>query len=91
MSDRGHLASDTCSDAERRQIEIWRRMTPLQKLELVGDLRQTVLDLALAGIRSRHPAADERECFLRLMRMTLGPQLAAAAYPELAQLPDAAP
>jgi len=61
-------------------------MTPEQKLEQVGQLRKAVLELSLAGIRLRHPGASERECFLRLMVLTLGKGLARAVYPDVAQL-----
>ncbi|HEY8054579.1 MAG TPA: hypothetical protein VIE13_01570 [Terriglobales bacterium] len=87
----GRLAADSHPQAELRQIAVWRRMSPAQKLEMVGELRQTVLDLARAGIRQRYPGAGERECFLRLMLLTLGSKLACAAYPEAAHLPDRTP
>jgi len=79
----GLLSRDTAPEIQRRQFEIWRRMTPAEKLELVGQMRDTVLALARADIRQRHPDATERECFLRLMQRTLGPELARKAYPEL--------
>jgi hypothetical protein len=45
----GQPSSHTSAQAERHQIQIWRRMTPAQRLELVGDLRKTMLDLTLAA------------------------------------------
>lgn len=81
----GLLAEDTSVEIERRQVAAWRRMTPAEKLELVGHLRQTAWDLALIGMRRRYPAAAERECFLRLAALTWG-DLARAAYPELRAL-----
>ena len=86
VAEHGILARDTSADTEERQVAIWRRMTPEQKLEQVGQLRETVLELSLAGIRLRHPGASERECFLRLMVLTLGEGLARAVYPGVAQL-----
>ncbi|MGH9481211.1 MAG: hypothetical protein ACRD1L_03880 [Terriglobales bacterium] len=88
MNPAGMLSRDTSAAIERRQIERWREMTPAEKLELVGALRDATLAFALAGIRQRHPAADERECHLRLRALTLGPELARKVYPELAQLDD---
>ncbi|MGQ0721072.1 MAG: hypothetical protein ACT4PE_05790 [Candidatus Eiseniibacteriota bacterium] len=73
--------NDTSPEATRLQIELWRRMTPLQKARLVGGLSRTVQELALAGIRRRHPAASERECALRLAHLKLGPVLYRCAYP----------
>ncbi len=40
----------------------------------------------MAGIRQRHPQANERECFLRYAVLTLGKDLAVKAYPEAAVL-----
>ena len=77
------LADDTASDIERRQIEAWRRMTAAQKADLIVALSQAARDLALAGIRHRHPRASPREQFLRLAILTLGPDLARSAYPEI--------
>lgn len=52
-----------------------------------GDgLTRAVYDLALAGVRQRHPHASPREQFLRLAVLTLGRDLACRAYPEIAAL-----
>jgi hypothetical protein len=37
-------------------------------------------------VRQRYPNADEREQFLRVALITLGPELARKAYPEIAAL-----
>jgi hypothetical protein len=72
---------DTSPEAARLQVELWRRMTPLEKAELVGGLSRAVQELSLAGIRLRHPAASERECLLRLARLKLGDALYREVYP----------
>ena len=82
------LSQDTSAETEARQIQRWRDMSPTQKAALVSALSRNARDLALAGIRLRHPAASERECFLRLAALTLGVELARRVYPELADLPD---
>lgn len=61
-------------------------MSPSQKVALAATMSQTVRDLALAGIRQRYPLAMPREQLLRLAIVTLGPELALAAYPEIAAL-----
>lgn len=61
-------------------------MSPVEKLEQVGMLRETALELARAGIRLQFPGISERECFLRLMQRTLGDDLARRVYPEIAGL-----
>ena len=82
------LAADTTAEIERRQVDRWRRLSPLERLRLVSDTSRAVIDLSLAGIRVRHPAAGERECFLRLAAILLGVETARRVYPEAAALPD---
>ena len=59
------LAADTSLVAERLQFDLWRQMTPMRKFALFLDLQSTMIALAGAGIRLRHPDAGEREVFLR--------------------------
>ena len=77
------LSLDTSAEIERLQIERWRQMSPAQKAAVVSGLTQAVHDLALAGVRVRHPRASAREQFLRLSLITLGVDLARRAYPEI--------
>jgi hypothetical protein len=60
------LSADTTADIEQRQVDAWRRLPSVERLQLVSDTTRAVMDLSLAGIRRRHPQASERECFLRL-------------------------
>ena len=80
------LARDTTLEAERMQVDAWRTMSPADKAALVGHATRATLDLAMAGIRHRHPAASPRECFLRLATLTLGRTLACSVYPDAAEL-----
>lgn len=63
---RSGAPSDTDPAIEAFLVEGYRRMTPAQKLELVGALTRTVRQLALADVRRRYPNADEREQALRV-------------------------
>ena len=65
MSEERTQSADTSFAAERLQFELWRRMTPIEKFAAFFDLQATTMALAEAGIRLRHPEADEREVFLR--------------------------
>lgn len=87
-SEHGMLSRDTSPEVERLQIGLWRRMSALDKARAVDGLSRATQELALAGIRQRHPHASERECRLRLAALRLGPQLAARVYPEAAALFD---
>ena len=57
----GTMISDTMKDAELRQHEIFKRMSGEQRMLLAMAFSDTVRDLALAGLRSRHPTASEAE------------------------------
>jgi hypothetical protein len=83
---RALLSADTSADAQRVQIELWRRMSPLRKARAVGELSRSVRDLSMAGIRMRHPGASERECRLRLAVLTLGRSVACRVYPDASAL-----
>ena len=57
-------------------------MSPAEKAPIVAALTKTARDMMLAGIRHRHPAAGEREGFLRAAIIQFGQELAVAAYPD---------
>lgn len=80
------LSLDTSLEIERLQIEGWRRMSSEQKAAMISGLTQAVFDLAAAGVRHRYPDASPREQFLRVAVITLGPDLARKAYPDVAIL-----
>ncbi|MDH3626439.1 MAG: hypothetical protein OES25_02125 [Acidobacteriota bacterium] len=84
--DRSVLNHDTSRQAEDLQVELWRRMSQLSKIQTVSALSRSVLQLSLTGIRQRFPEATDRECKIRLARLTLGPELANRAYPESSKL-----
>ena len=75
------LSRDTSSQAQTEQVELWRGMSPLSKLQAVSALTHSVLQLSLVGIRQRFPGATDSECKIRLARLTLGSDLAARVYP----------
>jgi len=62
---------DTSREAEERQFAHWRGMTLPEKARAFTALMGAAQQLALAGIRARHPGADEREVRLRLMALRL--------------------
>jgi hypothetical protein len=86
---RAILTLDTSRGAERMQVQMWRRMTPLEKSRAVSDLSLAVRNLSFLGIRQRFPNATDNECRLRYAILTLGRELAVLAYPEIASLRDA--
>ncbi len=74
------LYPDTDPEAEAVQMEIYRRMSPARKFELVEDSIQTSRELVLAGIRSRHPNAGTEEVRRRFFGIWLGEELATEVY-----------
>ena len=77
---------DTSPEVERMQIDGWRRMSAEQKAALITGLTDAAVSMTLAGIRHRYPDASPREQQLRLAVITLGPELARKAFPEIAAL-----
>jgi len=61
-------------------------MSSVEKAAIVSALTQAAFTLARAGIRHRYPEASPREQFLRLAIVTLGPDLARNAYPDIASI-----
>jgi hypothetical protein len=61
-------------------------MSPVAKAALISGLTRAAYELAVAGIRHRHPDAGPREVSLRLAILTLGPELARKVHPEIGEL-----
>lgn len=80
------LSADTSAEVERLQIEAWRRMSPLEKAQILSQATRDALTLARLGVRQRHPNASERECFLRLAALQLGPVLVRQVYPDASEI-----
>lgn len=77
--------TDTGDEAQAVMDELYRAMTPAQKMERVRDLTIMANELALEGLRRRHPDESERQLLLRLARIRLGDELVDRAYPEAAE------
>jgi len=77
---RSTLSRDTSPEAEAKQLEILRAMPPWRKLQLVNEAIKTSRALARAGLRDRHPDADEEEIQRRLFDLLLGEELAERVY-----------
>jgi hypothetical protein len=59
-----------------RYVELLRAMPPQRRLAQAMALIRTVRQLAVAGIKQRHPDADEREVRLRLCARLYGRDVA---------------
>ena len=74
------LAEDTHPEAERVLIELLRGASPARKVAVVLSANRTARELALTGLRERHPGESPARLRRRLADLWLGPELAAKAY-----------
>ncbi len=76
------MSVDTSNDAEKVQIEIIRRMSSSERLELAIDLTATSRKLLAEGVRQRHPGYTEDEVRLAVIRLLIPESLFINAYPQ---------
>jgi hypothetical protein len=74
------LFPDTSLAVERVLVAMLRQTPAWRKLEMVGQLNQTVRTLAMSGLRRRFPNASDVELKRRLADLLLGPELAERVY-----------
>ncbi len=77
------LSSDTHPKMEALQIQLWRQASPTRKMHMLAQLNASAHTLALMGLRSRYPHANEAELRRRLAGLLLGEELARKVYGEL--------
>ena len=73
----GGTASDTSAAAQAIQDGLLRRASPGEKLAQVAQLSRMVDQLAMAGLRQRHPNADDEMIRYLRAELRLGRELAA--------------
>ncbi len=74
------LAEDTSQEAEQLLIGLWRRATVERKLQMIVSANLSSRQLALAGLKRRHPEDPPERLRRRLADLWLGPELALKAY-----------
>lgn len=72
--------ADTSPEAWAVMLDIYRRMSPDEKLQRVFDLSVFVRSACESGIRASHPQASDREVFLRVTQRMLGDELFRKVY-----------
>ncbi len=77
------LFADTESQAEQVLIGLLRDASIARKLEMLGQMNAAARQLALQGLRARHPEATEAQLQRYLADLLLGPELAARVYGSL--------
>ncbi len=77
---------DTSPEAERVQVEIFRKMTPERRLRAGVELTQLSRKLMAAGVRERHPNYDDEQVHLAVIRLTIPEKLFLSAYPHAKEI-----
>jgi hypothetical protein len=72
--------SDTDPQAREVYLNLFRAMTPGERVARVFELCAFQQSLQESNVRSMYPDADEREVFLRVAARRLGRKLMIAAY-----------
>ena len=71
---------DTDVVTERYLFDRLRRLPPWRKAEMLSASTRAAYDLAMAGLRQRHPAASIEELRKRYAALTLGRDVAVALF-----------
>lgn len=74
------MISDTHPKIEAFQIQLLREAPSWRKANMLGQMFQTMKELAYQGLRQRHPDAGENELRRRLAGVILGEELAEQVY-----------
>ena len=74
------MVSDTHPDIESLQLELMRQAPAWRKAQMLGEMYASMKQLALSGLRSRHPEASKVELQRRLADLLLPADLAERAY-----------
>lgn len=75
-----NLFPDTHPAVEKALIEMLRQAPPWRKLEMVGQMNETVKILLMSGLRTRYPDEPPEKLRRRMADLLLGHDLASKAY-----------
>jgi hypothetical protein len=73
---------DTHPAAHRVQIEAYRRMGERGRAETIFRLNELARQMAVGGIKSRHPEYDDEQVRLAYARLVLGDACVRTVWPE---------
>ncbi len=69
--------TDTSAEALEVQLEIFRRMTPQERIAKASSWSTQIKRMGFEAIRRRHPEFDERQVQCKYIELTYGKDLAA--------------
>ena len=72
--------SDTHPEIEKIQFELLQQVPIDQKLMMVANLNQAVIEMALSGLRSQYPGESPSRLRRRLADRLLGKELSEKVY-----------
>jgi hypothetical protein len=72
--------SDTSPEARRVLHDLYRRMSPARKFQLILDTYEMGRQLAMAGLRMRHPDASKDQLWRLWAQQHLGRELFEKVY-----------
>jgi len=76
------LPPDTSAAAHAAQMSVYRRLGPGGRVKLAMRMSEDARQLALEGIRQRHPAYTADELKTALLVMFIGEDLVRKAWPD---------
>jgi hypothetical protein len=68
--------ADTDPEIRQRQLDVYRAMTPQQRVDVALGLSEEVWKIAIEGIRHRDPSMSDAQVHQQWLRLLHGPQLA---------------
>ncbi len=77
--------TDTDPEAERVQLQLFRRASPAKRLALALSLSRTAIALSRRGLARGMPAATDEEIGLRFVELHYGRELAEGLREDLAR------
>jgi hypothetical protein len=72
---------DTTAEADAFQLEVYKRLGGAARVATMFRLNAVVRSAAMAGIKKRHPAYDDRQVQMAWQRLVLGDALIQEAFP----------
>jgi hypothetical protein len=81
------MSPDTSSDVADRQRAVYARMAPDERVRLAVQMSEMTREIAMDGIRQRHPDYSDDDVISALFRLLHGDDLFAKAWPNRPLLP----
>lgn len=77
------LFADTTPEMEKLYLNLLRQSSPAKKMEMLTQLNSAANELAMCGLRKRHPDASQEQLKRMLASLLLGEDLAKKVYGDL--------